>query len=88
MQTNISKTNYLFDSIFEPTRNSTSTFLINDNKEISYMYFHIMINQLANVLIKKGPYGIYLQLGEEKKPKRKRKVLKRLSLNLQFEFVR
>ena len=23
-----------------------------------------------NVLIKKGPYGIYLQLGEEKKPKR------------------
>ena len=54
MQTNISKTNYLFDSIFEPTRNSTSTFLINDNKEISYMDFHIMINQLANVLIKKG----------------------------------
>ena len=23
-----------------------------------------------NVLIKKGPYGIYIQLGEEKKPKR------------------
>jgi malonyl-CoA/methylmalonyl-CoA synthetase len=54
MQTSISKTNYLFDSIFGPTRNSTSTFLINDNKEISYMDFHIMINQLANVLIKKG----------------------------------
>ena len=54
MQTSISKTNYLFDSIFGPTRNNTSTFLINDNKEISYMDFHIMINQLANVLIKKG----------------------------------
>ena len=54
MQTSISKTNFLFDSIFEPTRSSTSTFLINDNKEISYMDFHIMINQLANVLIKKG----------------------------------
>jgi malonyl-CoA/methylmalonyl-CoA synthetase len=54
MQTSISKTNCLFDSIFEPTRNSPSTFLINDNKEISYIDFHIMINQLANVLIKKG----------------------------------
>ena len=54
MQTSISKTNFLFDSIFEPTSSSTSTFLINDNKEISYMDFHIMINQLANVLIKKG----------------------------------
>jgi malonyl-CoA/methylmalonyl-CoA synthetase len=54
MQTSISKTNYLFDSIFEPTRNSSSTFLINDDKKINYADFHIMINQLANVLIQKG----------------------------------
>ena len=54
MQTSISKTNYLFDSIFGPTRNSSSTFLINDDKKINYADFHIMINQLANVLIQKG----------------------------------
>ena len=54
MQTSISKTNYLFDSIFEPTRNSSSIFLINDDKKINYADFHIMINQLANVLIQKG----------------------------------
>ena len=54
MQTSISKTNYLFDSIFGPTRNSSSTFLINDDKKLNYADFHIMINQLANVLIQKG----------------------------------
>ena len=54
MQTSISKTNYLFDSIFGSTRNSSSTFLINDDKKINYADFHIMINQLANVLIQKG----------------------------------
>ena len=54
MQTSISKTNYLFDSIFGSTRNSSSTFLINDDKKISYADFHIMINQLENVLIQKG----------------------------------
>ena len=54
MQTSISKTNYLFDSIFGSTRNSSSTFLINDDKKLNYADFHIMINQLANVLIQKG----------------------------------
>ena len=38
-----------------------------------------------NVLIKKGPYGIYLQLGEEKKPKRTSvpKLMEATTINLE-----
>ena len=50
----MSKSNHLFDAIFEPTKKSPELFLINNNGEITYSEFHKTINQIANLLIQKG----------------------------------
>ena len=50
----MSKSNHLFDAIFEPTKQSPELFLINNNGEITYSEFHKTINQIANLLIQKG----------------------------------
>ena len=54
MKKNISTSNHLFDAIFEPTKNNSKSFLINNDGQTSYLNFHNTINQLANVLIEKG----------------------------------
>ena len=54
MKKNISTSNHLFDAIFEPTKNNSKSFLINNDGQTSYLEFHKMINQLANALIEKG----------------------------------
>ena len=50
----MSKSNHLYNAIFEPTTNSTKAFLINDNGETSYASFHQMVNQLAHALVVSG----------------------------------
>ena len=50
----MSKSNNLYDDIFEPTKQSPELFLINNNGEITYSEFHKTINQIANLLIQKG----------------------------------
>jgi len=50
----MSKSNHLFDAIFEPTKQSSDLFLINNNGKITYSEFHKTINQIANLLIQKG----------------------------------
>ncbi len=47
----MTESNYLFDEIFKSNEMSPNIFLINENKEISYLEFNEIVNQISNYLI-------------------------------------
>ncbi len=47
----MTESNYLFDEIFKSNETSPNIFLINENKEISYLEFNEIVNQISNYLI-------------------------------------
>ena len=47
----MTESNYLFDEIFKSKETSPNIFLINENKETSYLEFHEIVNQISNYLI-------------------------------------
>ena len=47
----MTESNYLFDEIFKSNETSSNIFLINENKEISYLEFNEIVNQISNFLI-------------------------------------
>ena len=47
----MTESNYLFDEIFKSNETSSNIFLINENKETSYLEFHEIVNQISNYLI-------------------------------------
>ncbi len=47
----MTESNYLFDEIFKSKETSSNIFLINENKETSYLEFHEIVNQISNYLV-------------------------------------
>ena len=47
----MTESNYLFDEIFKSNETSLNIFLITENKEISYLEFNEIVNQISNYLI-------------------------------------
>ena len=47
----MTESNYLFDEIFKSNETSSNIFLINENKEITYLEFNEIVNQISNYLI-------------------------------------
>jgi len=47
----MTESNYLFDEIFKSNETSPNIFLIGENREISYIEFHEIVNQISNYLI-------------------------------------
>ena len=47
----MTESNYLFDEIFKSNETSPNIFLINETKEISYLEFNEIVNQISNYLI-------------------------------------
>ena len=47
----MTESNYLFDEIFKSNETSPNIFLINENKEITYLEFNEIVNQISNYLI-------------------------------------
>ena len=47
----MTESNYLFDKIFKSNETSPNIFLINETKEISYLEFNEIVNQISNYLI-------------------------------------
>ena len=47
----MTESNYLFDEIFKSNEMSPNIFLINETKEISYLEFNEIVNQISNYLI-------------------------------------
>ena len=47
----MTESNYLFDEIFKSNEMSPNIFLINETKEICYLEFNEIVNQISNYLI-------------------------------------
>ena len=47
----MTESNYLFDEIFKSNETRPNIFLINENKEITYLEFNEIVNQISNYLI-------------------------------------
>ena len=47
----MTESNYLFDKIFRSNETSPNIFLTGENREISYIEFHEIVNQISNYLI-------------------------------------